>query len=104
MKDALVQIDALLRGRTADALTSDRVVRAAYERFLEIVSEASRGVPDDWKEAAAPEIPWRRIADIGNHIRHGYDRLDAEILWNVYEDHLGALMRAVDDMLSRRAI
>lgn len=59
------------------------VLRAAYEWFLEIISEASRHVPDAMK-AAAPEIPWRRVADIGNHLRHGYDELNLEYLWNLF--------------------
>ncbi|GLK66848.1 HepT-like ribonuclease domain-containing protein [Hansschlegelia plantiphila] len=103
MKAAIQEIDALLSGRTFDVMYGDKVVRAAFERFLEILSEASRSVPDDWKKAAAPEIPWRRIADLGNHIRHAYHKLDAELLWNVYEDHLGALEAAVDDMLVKHA-
>lgn len=103
MKDAIVQIEALLHGRTIDTLRSDRVARAAYERFLEILREASRGVPDAWKEEAPGAVPWRRIADIGNHIRHAYDRLDAEILWNVYQDHLAVLEQAVDAMIAQHA-
>lgn len=103
MKDAIVEIDALLNGRTFELMCADKVVRAAFERFLEILSEASRSVPDEWKNAAAPDIPWRRIADLGNHIRHAYHKLDAELLWNVYEDHLGDLELAVDKMLADHA-
>lgn len=103
MKDAIEQINALLDGRTFAALQADKVVRAAFERFLEILSEASRSVPDEWKDAADPQIPWRRIADLGNHIRHAYHKLDSEILWNVYEDHLGKLEAAVDEMLTKHA-
>jgi len=60
-------------------------MRAAFERFLEIISQASRHVPDELK-ADAPDIPWRRIADIGNHIRHAYNKVDAGILWNIHAD------------------
>ena len=41
------------------------------ERAIEIISEASRHIPDDMK-ATAPEIPWRQIAGIGNVLRHDY--------------------------------
>ncbi len=60
-------------------------MRAAFERFLEILSETSRHIPQEVK-STAPEIEWRRIADIGNHLRHVYHRVDAEILWLLYSD------------------
>jgi hypothetical protein len=36
-------------------------MQRAVERGLEIMSEASRHIPDDLK-ALAPDIPWRQIA------------------------------------------
>ena len=83
--DAIEQIDKLLAGQRFSDLEADRVLKAAFERFLEILSEASRHIPDDLKQRA-PEIPWRRIGDIGNHLRHAYHRTDAEILWNIHAD------------------
>ena len=41
----------------------------AVERLLEIISEASRFVPPDEK-AQQPNINWRRLADLGNWLRH----------------------------------
>jgi uncharacterized protein with HEPN domain len=76
--EAIDQIENLLRGKSHEALAEDRVTKAAFERFLEILSEASRHIPDDMK-SLRPDIPWRRISDIGNHLRHAYDRVDSAI-------------------------
>ena len=81
--DAVNQIELLLQGKSAEDLKADRFLQAAFERFLEILSEASRHLPDELKRRA-PEIPWRRIADMGNHLRHAYHRVDTEVLWNVH--------------------
>jgi uncharacterized protein with HEPN domain len=78
----------------------DAVIRAAFERFLEIVSEASRHVPDDWKANYGPDIPWREVGDLGNVLRHAYHRTDVRALWLVYEDDLDPLEAAVDAMLA----
>lgn len=69
--------------------------RLIVERAIEIISEASRRLPPEWKDAR-PEVPWRRIADIGNHLRHAYQRVDAEILVAIVETGLDDLERAVD--------
>ena len=81
---------------------ADAVTRAAFERFLEILSEASRSVPDEWKAEFGPKIPWRSIADLGNALRHAYHRTDTRLLWSVYEDDLGPLEAAIDAMLEPR--
>lgn len=81
--ESIEQIETMLQNKTLEDIRSDRVLRAAYERFVEIISEASRHVPASMK-ATAPEIPWRRVADIGNHLRHGYDDLNIEYLWNLF--------------------
>lgn len=67
--------------------------RRAIERWLEIISEASRHVPEELK-AKEPAIPWRQIADIGNIIRHSYDRLDEATLLEIVEDDLPVLREA----------
>lgn len=101
MRQSINDIRALLQGRSFEMMSSDRPARAAFERFLEILSEASRSVPEEWKDEVAPGVPWRRVADLGNHIRHAYHKIDAEILWNIYESELDALEQAVDGMLAK---
>ncbi|MGN6584265.1 MAG: HepT-like ribonuclease domain-containing protein [Rhizobiaceae bacterium] len=99
--DAIEQIDALLADKSFEDIQQDRVTRAAFERFLEILSEASRHVPQALKNEA-PDIAWRRVADIGNHLRHTYHRVDAEILWNLHtEGELAHLRNVVLRFLTR---
>lgn len=97
--DAIEQIERMLAEKTLEDLNGDRYLRAAYERFLEILSEASRHVPPDLKDAF-PDIPWRRIADIGNHLRHAYQQIDTEVLWNIHScGELDLLRSAVEQFL-----
>lgn len=49
--------------------------------------------------ARHPDVPWRQIADMGNHLRHAYHRSDPEILWNVYLHDLDALEAACTNLL-----
>lgn len=100
IKFSIEQIRRLLHGQSVADLQAEPVVRAAFERFLEILSEASRHVPHEWKIAVAPDVPWQQVRDLGNVIRHAYNRVDAKALWSVYEDDLDQLEAAVEALLS----
>ncbi len=100
MKNAIAEIRKLLAGKTSDAVVTDMATRAAFERFLEVLSEASRHVPDDWK-TEHQNIPWRQVADLGNFIRHVYHRIDLDVLWAIYTDDLDPLEQVVDLLLDR---
>ena len=60
------------------------------ERGVEIVSEASRHLTDELK-SRHPEIPWRKIAGIGNVLRHNYENVAAPIMWKLAQDDLPRL-------------
>ena len=56
---------------SAAELAADTQCLYAVTRCLEIISEASRRLPDETK-LRHPEVPWRNIADAGNIYRHDY--------------------------------
>jgi len=76
------------------------MARDAVERNIEKISEASRYIPDGLK-ADYMHIPWRQIADIGNFLRHGYDRVDDETMWNIARLELPALKVVAEEMVRR---
>jgi uncharacterized protein with HEPN domain len=55
-------------GVTFKVFAERRVLQMALERAIEIISEASRRIPDDLKDEA-PEVPWKKVAGIGNVLR-----------------------------------
>lgn len=82
-----------------DRIKNDPILRAALERFFEIISEASRHVPAEWR-AAHPHIPWKQIAGIGNILRHAYDGIDVDTLLNATTTDLDVLEQALDAFLA----
>jgi uncharacterized protein with HEPN domain len=36
----------------------------------------------------APSQPWGDIRGMGNRLRHAYDRIDLDVLWNTIRDRL----------------
>ena len=42
-----------------------------------------------------PEIPWKDVMGMRNHIAHGYFDIDADIIFDVVKNHLSSLDDAV---------
>lgn len=92
---AIEDIRTLLQGRSRTDFASDIMLRLAVERLFEIISEASRFIPAEIK-AKEGSIPWQRMADLGNWLRHAYHRIDPDILWNIAENDLAPLKNFVE--------
>ncbi len=102
LQDRLDMIDAaaeLIAGGDFAAYRSDRKLRLAIERCIEIVSEASRHVLAEQK-ARFPDIPWPETAAIGNKLRHEYNRIDDLILWRVASQSLPQLRPVIASILA----
>ena len=88
--DAIALIRTEMQGVSLDAYEADIRKRWTIERGIEIVSEASRRLPDELK-ARHPDIPWPKIAGIGNVLRHNYEDVEADTVWKLVQDGLPAL-------------
>ena len=47
-------------------------------------------MPEDLK-ARHPEIPWQKVAGIGNVLRHNYEDVAAPVMWKLVQEDLPAL-------------
>jgi uncharacterized protein with HEPN domain len=83
-------IEAIESGRDALAFEADWRKRWLVEPGVEIISEASRHLTDELK-SRYPEIPWPKVAGIGNVLRHEYERIAPDVLWSVARDDLPPL-------------
>ncbi len=88
----------MLSGLSLAEFRDDRVRRMAVERSFEIMSEASRYIPNNMKEKEK-DIAWQKLADLGNRLRHAYHRVDPNILWTIVEKDLEPLKRFVEQVV-----
>jgi uncharacterized protein with HEPN domain len=78
--DAIDHIRAEMAGETIEAFEVDQ--RWLVERGVEIVSKASRRLPEDLK-LRRPEILWQG-SWVGNVLRHEYESISAPVTWKLY--------------------
>jgi uncharacterized protein with HEPN domain len=82
-----------------DVFKDDLKTFYAVVRALEIVSEASRRLPEDLKNRY-PDVPWRSVRDAGNFYRHSYENVATSFIWETALDHLPPLMAVVEMVLA----
>jgi hypothetical protein len=58
-------------------------------------------LPDELK-ARHPDIPWQKVAGIGNVLRHNYENISARIMWKLVKEDLPHLDRACREELARK--
>jgi uncharacterized protein with HEPN domain len=66
----------------------------AVTRCLEIISEASRRLPEELKARNAG-IDWQQMAAAGNVYRHEYGAVAARRIWETLSDHLPVLQEVI---------
>ena len=88
---------AAIREYTKDgnaAFMADRKTQDAVIRQLEIIGEAVKGLPADFR-TQHKDIPWQNIAGMRDMLIHHYFGIDIKTVWGVVEHHLPALEAVV---------
>ena len=93
MVDASKKAIALVSDVSLEQYTAAEnfVLRAATERFIEIVGEAAHHVSGELK-ARHPDVPWQQIAGMRNHLIHGYITTSDRIVWGAAVEHAPRLL------------
>jgi uncharacterized protein with HEPN domain len=97
--EAIERIRSTIADVTLDAFEADWQKRWLVERGVEIVSEASRHLGAEMR-ARHPEIPWPKVAGIGNVLRHDYERIAPDVMWKLIQIDLPTLEKACREELA----
>ncbi len=97
--DNIARIEQYVAGlNSASDFANDTLRQDAVERCLARISEAAVKLGET-ASFYAPDIPWHDIRGIGNILRHAYDGVDPEILWNTICFELPLLKEACQKAL-----
>ena len=87
-------IQQAIKGRSLQEYAADWTIRHAVERGIEIISEACKRIPGKLRETR-PEVEWKSIIGVGNVLRHEYDTVVDEIIFDAATQRLDQLKAAV---------
>ena len=94
------RIEIYLAGMDRQAFERDGKTRDAVERCLERICEAAHRLGKRAEELM-PNQPWGDVRGMGNRLRHAYDRLDLDIVWNTARDRLPGLLADARQALAK---
>jgi uncharacterized protein with HEPN domain len=105
LRDILENIDRIERyvgAMTREDFHANELVRDAVERCFARISEAAVKLGETL-DTRYPDVPWLHIRRFGNVLRHAYDQIVDDVLWETIRVRLGSLRVACTAELNRLA-
>ena len=88
--DVMQKIRAFVQGVDYEHFRKDIKTAFAVVHALEIIGEASKGIPQPVKDAY-PEIPWRAMAGMRDKLIHDYFGTSLAVIWRTISEDLPAM-------------
>ena len=96
--EAISRIDDFIMGISIDTFRSDLKTQHAVIRNIEIIGEAVKRLPDEFKEKY-PGIPWQPVGDMRNFLIHDYPDVIPDVVWKTVTDDLPLLKKQIQKIL-----
>ncbi len=97
MREFCVRVTEYTDGLSREEFEKTRLVYDATLRNLELIGEAAGNVPAEVR-AKAPDVPWRRVVAVRNILIHGYLGIDNDVIWDIVQNEIGKLLRALEKL------
>ena len=85
---------------SAEQLIQDDKTYDAVVRNLEIIGEAAKHIPSEAR-TLLPDVDWRKAAGMRDMLAHAYFGIDNDILWDVVQNKVPELAKAVEAFLNK---
>jgi uncharacterized protein with HEPN domain len=94
------RIESCIEGLDQTDFELNGLVRDAAERCPERICEAAHRLGSEAEELI-PGQPWRQIRGMGNQLRHAYNRVTIDIVWDTARYRLPSLESKAREVLVR---
>jgi uncharacterized protein with HEPN domain len=101
LRHILVEADYLIGesvGLQFEEFVANETLRRAFVRSLEIIGEAAKKVPEDFR-SLHPAVEWRAMSGMRDRLIHDYFGVDYELVWDVVQNRIRELRHQIALML-----
>ena len=101
LRHILVEADYLMTQRadlTFEQFAANETLRRAFVRSLEIIGEATKKVPGEFREKHRG-VEWRAMAGMRDRLIHDYFGVDYELVWDVVQNRIPDLRDQIASIL-----
>ncbi|MAG07324.1 hypothetical protein CMI46_00735 [Candidatus Pacearchaeota archaeon] len=101
--NSINDIERSTKSLSEGSFKKNKDVQDATIRRLEIIGEAVKNLPSDFKNKYS-DVPWNKIAGMRDKLMHHYFGVDLVIVWNVVEDDLPKLKKDIKQILDKKEL
>ena len=94
---AISKIERYIAGLDQQAVLVDEKTSDAVIRNLEIIGEAVKQPPKDFKIQHAT-LPWTQVAGLRDRIVHDYAGIDLKLVWHIIKTALPEFERQISEL------
>ena len=98
--ESVCRIQEFTIGISKEKFMKDIKLQDAVLRRIEIIGEAAKNIPLDFREKHA-NIPWNEMARTRDKLIHGYFGVDLELTWNIIKEDLPDLKEKIEKILKQ---
>jgi len=95
--ECIDKVEEYTEGVGEEEFYENTQIQDAVIRRLEIVGEAIKNIPVDFREQY-PDIPWRKIAGMRDVLIHGYSGINLPRVWKVILEDLPNLKQKIHEI------
>jgi uncharacterized protein with HEPN domain len=98
--ESIEKIEEFTKGIYRDEFFDLIQVQDAVIRRIEIIGEATKSLPDEFRERHE-DVPWSEMARTRDKLIHGYFGIDLDLLFDIVEEDLPELKEKISRILEK---
>ena len=93
--EAIALIEEFTANMEFEEFERDKKTQFAVIRALEIIGEAAKAIPEEFKEEH-PEVPWKEMARMRDKLIHAYFGVDLRVVWRTLNEDIPQLKKKLE--------